>query len=156
MANVLLTDGTKKELLQTPKNREARNILNICHATQASPVNFCAGKRERAGPQPFAATPPRHPAAAAVPRRLRLLPRQASSTAEYVSLTAASGHSRKTSKSRHFELKCCWGEAGLFAIFFFSCLLVIQDDGFLTSSPCGKAKPTLFFYTRCICRHGPA
>lgn len=28
---------------------------------------------------------------------------------------------------------------------------------FLTSSPCGKAKPTLFFfYTRCICRHGCA
>lgn len=107
----------QKELLQTPKNREARNILNICHATHASRVNFCARKRERAGPQPFAATPPQHPAAAAVPCRLLPLPRQASSRGEYVSLTTAllllaSGHSRKASKSRHFELKCCWGEAG--------------------------------------------
>jgi len=49
----------QKELLQTTKNREAHNMLNICHATHASRVNSYVHKHERAGPQPFAASPPR-------------------------------------------------------------------------------------------------
>lgn len=77
----------QKELLQTPKNREAHNILNICHAMHASRVNSCAHKYECVGPQPFAATPLRHPAAAAVPCWLLLLPRKASSRGEHRSLT---------------------------------------------------------------------
>lgn len=64
MANVILTDGrNQKELLQTPKNREAHNILNICHAKHASWANSHACKHEHVGPQPFAATPPQHLAA---------------------------------------------------------------------------------------------
>lgn len=77
----------QKELLQTPKNREAHNILNICHATHASRVNSYACKHERVGPQPFAATPPQHLAAMAVPCWLLLLPRKASSSGEHRGLT---------------------------------------------------------------------
>lgn len=84
MANVILTDGrNQKELLQTPKNREAHNILNICHATHASRVNSYARKHEHVGPQPFAATPPQHLAAMAVPCWLLLLPRKAPSSGEH-------------------------------------------------------------------------
>lgn len=106
----------QEELLQTPKNREAHNIPNICHATYASRVNACACRHEHAGPEPFAATLPWHPAAEAVPRRPLLLPRKASSRGEYVSLTSvATPHIRPPKKSlqiTHSELKRSWGEAG--------------------------------------------
>lgn len=88
MPNVILTDGrNQKELLQTPKNREAHNILNICNATHASRVNSYGGKHEHVGPQPFAATPPQNLAAMAVPCWLLLLPRKAPSSGEHRSLT---------------------------------------------------------------------
>lgn len=95
----------QKELLQTPKNREAHNILNICHATHASQVNFCARRQEREGLQPFAATPLWHPPPVAMPRRLLLLPRKASSKREYMRLTTllplyTPSHRRKASKPR--------------------------------------------------------
>lgn len=111
----------QKELLQTPKNREAHNILNICHTRRASRVNSCAHKHQRAGPEPLAATPAQqhghnshfccqenHPAQVNT-----VLPQKF----DHIRLQ------NKNSESRHFELKCGWGRGWVFAIFFSFSLL---------------------------------
>lgn len=140
----------QEELLQTPKNREAHNIPNICHTTYASRVNACACRHEHGGPEPFAATLPWNLAAEAVPRWPLLLPSKASSRGEYVSLPIVlplliSGHRRKASKSRIVNLNVirerqdiCY----LLLLFPFG----LSGWWFLTSSPCGKAKTTLFLH----------
>lgn len=113
MANVILTDGrNQKELLQTPKNREAHNIPNICHAMHASLANSYACERE-----PFAATPPQHLAAMAVPCWLLLLPRKAPSSGEHGGFNHAvalltPGHRGRATKSQRLEIKCSRREAG--------------------------------------------
>lgn len=141
----------QEELLQTPKNREAHNILNICHTRRASRVNSCAHKHERAGPEPLAATPAQQHGHTSHFCCQENHPAQVNTWVWpwccHRSLTT-SGYRTKTPNHGTLNLNVVGEEDGYLLSFspFPFCHL---GSWYFTSFPCWKAKITLLFYTRC-------